>query len=95
MFHNEDFMFCNPFEFRDRFQATQDFTQYNDHKGARYWETNLIQEVNGFGLDGVSDERQRGKTHALHSGGYFVRLPHCRISPGKPKHLVIAMARER
>jgi quercetin dioxygenase-like cupin family protein len=51
MFHNEDFIFCNPFEFRDRFQATQEFIQYNDHKGARYWETNLIQDVNGFVLD--------------------------------------------
>ena len=50
-FHNEDFIFQNPFEFRDRFRAVEEFLRYNKHVTERYWETNLVQDVNRFALD--------------------------------------------
>ena len=51
IFHNEDFIFRNPFYFRDRFHAGEEFLHYNKHVTERYWETNLVPDVNRFALD--------------------------------------------
>jgi quercetin dioxygenase-like cupin family protein len=51
IFHNEDFIFRNPFNFRDRFHAGDEFLRYNKHVTDRYWETNLVPDVNQFNLD--------------------------------------------
>ena len=50
-FHNEDFIFGNPFQFRDRFHEGEEFLRYNRHMTDRYWETNLVPDVNEFPLD--------------------------------------------
>jgi quercetin dioxygenase-like cupin family protein len=51
IFHNEDFIFRNPFNFRDRFHEGDEFLRYNKHMAERYWETNLVPDVNQFPLD--------------------------------------------
>ena len=51
IFHNEEFIFRNPFNFRDRFHEGEDFLHYNKHMAERYWETNLVPDVNAFPLD--------------------------------------------
>ena len=51
IFHNEDFIFRNPFTFRDRFHEGDEFLRYNKHMAERYWETNLVPDVNQFPLD--------------------------------------------
>ena len=51
IFHNEDFIFRNPFNFRDRFHEGDEFLRYNKHVTDRYWETNLVPDVNHFPLD--------------------------------------------
>jgi quercetin dioxygenase-like cupin family protein len=51
IFHNEDFIFRNPFHFCDRFHGGDEFLRYNRHVTERYWETNLVPDVNRFVLD--------------------------------------------
>src|SRR5207249_4019034 len=48
IFHNDDFIFRNPFNFRDRFHDSQDYLRFNKHMTDRYWETNLVPDVNQF-----------------------------------------------
>jgi quercetin dioxygenase-like cupin family protein len=58
LFHNEDFIFRNPFEFRDRFRSDPEFFRENKRLTARSWETNLVPDVNSFALD---DYPMKGK----------------------------------
>ena len=51
IFHNQEFIFRNPFNFRDRFHQGDDFLRFNKHITDRYWETNLVPDVNQFPLD--------------------------------------------
>lgn len=51
LFHNEDFIFKNPFDFRDRFRDTEDFFRENKRLGVQHWETNFIPDINQFVLD--------------------------------------------
>lgn len=51
IFHNREFIFRNPFHFRDRFHQGDEFLRYNKHMAERYWETNLVPDVNQFPLD--------------------------------------------
>lgn len=51
LFHNEEFIFRNPFDFRDRFHDTEDYFRHNKRLTVRCWETNLIPDVNQFVLD--------------------------------------------
>jgi len=51
LFHNEDFIFRNPFEFRDRFNNDPGYFRKNDRLTVRSWETNLVPDVNAFPLD--------------------------------------------
>ena len=51
MFHNEDFLFRNPFVFGDRFRDEDDYFRANTRLATRCWETNLIPDVNEFALD--------------------------------------------
>jgi hypothetical protein len=58
LFHNEDFIFRNPFQFHDRFSNEPDFFKHNVSLTIRSWETNLVPDVNAFGLD---DYPMKGK----------------------------------
>jgi quercetin dioxygenase-like cupin family protein len=51
LFHNEEFIFSNLFEFRDRFRPERDFFRENKRLTVRSWETNLVPDVNEFPLD--------------------------------------------
>ena len=51
LFHNEDFIFRNPFEFIDRFDNDPDFFRKSERLMTRGWETNLVPDVNTFPLD--------------------------------------------
>ncbi len=51
LFHNEDFIFADTFQFRDRFRAIPDYFRLNKRLADRCWETNLIPDVNRFELD--------------------------------------------
>ncbi len=86
IFHNEDFIFRNPFNFRDRFHAGDEFLRYNKHVTERYWETNLVPDVNQFTARRFSDEGERRETYALHLGRHDLRMPCIGISTGLPQH---------
>lgn len=58
LFHNEDFIFRNPFQFHDRFSNEPDFFKHNVQLTIRSWETNLVPDVNAFSLD---DYPMKGK----------------------------------
>ncbi|MBI4523058.1 MAG: ethanolamine ammonia lyase-activating protein [Deltaproteobacteria bacterium] len=58
LFHNEDFIFRNPFQFRDRFRNDPDYFRENKRLTVRSWETNLIPDANSFVLD---DYPMKGK----------------------------------
>jgi quercetin dioxygenase-like cupin family protein len=58
LFHNDDFIFRNPFEFRDRFRSDPEFFRENKRLTVRSWETNLVPDVNSFALD---DYPMKGK----------------------------------
>ena len=58
LFHNEDFIFRNPFQFRDRFTPEREFFNYNKKLTVRSWESNLVPDVNTFTLD---DYPMKGK----------------------------------
>src|SRR5688572_20278311 len=51
LFHNEEFIFRNPFAFRDRFRPEREFFRENKRLTVRSWETNLVPDVNQFALD--------------------------------------------
>jgi quercetin dioxygenase-like cupin family protein len=58
LFHNDDFIFRNPFQFRDRFRPEREFFQENKRLTVRSWESNLVPNVNEFALD---DYPMKGK----------------------------------
>ena len=58
LFHNEDFIFRNPFQFRDRFRPDREFFNENKKLTVRSWESNLVPDVNEFSLD---DYPMKGK----------------------------------
>jgi mannose-6-phosphate isomerase-like protein (cupin superfamily) len=58
LFHNEDFIFRNPFQFRDRFRPEREFFNENKKLTIRSWEANLVPDVNEFPLD---DYPMKGK----------------------------------
>jgi mannose-6-phosphate isomerase-like protein (cupin superfamily) len=51
LFHNDDFILRNPFQFRDRFRPEREFFQENKRLTVRSWESNLVPDVNEFALD--------------------------------------------
>ena len=51
LFHNEDFIFRNPFQFRDRFRPDREFFNENKNLTIRSWESNLVPDVNEFPFD--------------------------------------------
>jgi mannose-6-phosphate isomerase-like protein (cupin superfamily) len=51
LFHNEDFIFRNPFQFRDRFRPDREFFNENKKLTIRSWESNMVPDVNEFALD--------------------------------------------
>jgi quercetin dioxygenase-like cupin family protein len=51
LFHNDDFILRNPFEFRDRYRPAREFFRENKRLTVRSWETNLVPDVNQFALD--------------------------------------------
>ena len=58
LFHNDDFIFRNPFQFRDRFRPEREFFQENKRLTVRSWESNLVPDINAFALD---DYPMKGK----------------------------------
>ena len=65
LFHNDDFIFHNDFEFRDRFSEAEDFFSGKGtaHTG-RVWETNFIPDVASFKLQEWK-ERGAGGSNAM------------------------------
>ncbi|HEX6512740.1 MAG TPA: cupin domain-containing protein [Chloroflexota bacterium] len=63
-YHNLDFIFNNPFVFKDRFDPDQtDFFSREGHSwGPRSWETNFVADVRAFKLDDW-EAKGRGARH--------------------------------
>jgi gentisate 1,2-dioxygenase len=62
LFHNHDFVFNNPFEFKDRYQAEENYfsSQGTAHPG-RVWDTNFIPDVRTFQLQDWGERGQGSK----------------------------------
>ncbi len=50
LFHNNDFLFNNPFIFTDRFDGRKDFFDDGKETPGRVWETNFVEDVRTFPL---------------------------------------------
>ena len=73
-YHDETFIFDNPYVFRDRFSGDEEdyFSREGESWGARSWETNFVRDVNNF-LLARWEEKGIGTRHmrfAMADGGY-------------------------
>ncbi len=63
LFHSYDFVFDNPFVFRDRFHEEADyFSGKGKHPAARVWISNFVADVKGFQADDWSVRGQGNKS---------------------------------
>ncbi|HZT05905.1 MAG TPA: hypothetical protein VFC51_02675 [Chloroflexota bacterium] len=60
-YHNLDFIFNNPYVFRDRYSAERDdyYTNQPTHWALRLWETNFIPDVRTFAVDAWQEKGLR------------------------------------
>ncbi len=72
---NEEFIFNNPFEFRDRYNAEEDYTDRREHPRTNLTVTNLVPDALEFELDEY-DHRGKGTTnmHWTMSGNTMIDL---------------------
>ncbi len=72
IFHNEDYIFRNPSEFKDRMPNLSKYASISARLGKRTWETNLIQNVNNLELDDWSEQGKGVKVmrFAMADNGY-------------------------
>ena len=85
LFHNEDFIFRNPFQFRDRFRPDREFFNENKKLTVRSWESNLVPDVKHLRPRRLSNEGQGREDHALRPGRHDLRLPRSGIPGGQPQ----------
>ena len=80
--NNVDFVFNNPFEFRDRYDAEEDFTKKNEHVYENQTITNVVPDALEFELDDY-DHRGKGSTnmHWDMSGNTMIELHVSEIPP--------------
>ena len=73
--NNEKFAFENPFEFRDRYDAEEDFTRKSERPRERLTITNVVPDALEFELDKY-DQRGKGSTnmHWTMSGNTMIDL---------------------
>jgi len=81
--NNEEFIFNNPFEFRDRYDAEEDYLQRNEHPYLNQSITNFVPDALDFELDEY-DHRGQGSTnmHWDMSGNTMIEL-HVSEIPGQ------------
>lgn len=80
--NNENFIFDNPFQFRDRYDAEEDFTRRNVHEYTNQTITNVVPDALEFELDEY-DQRGKGSTnmHWTMSGNTMIELHVSEIPP--------------
>ena len=84
--HNEEFVFDNPFVFRDRYDGEEGFTRYRTHPRENLTITNVVQDALEFELDNY-DHRGKGTTnmHWTMSGNTMIDLHVSEMPSGKYK----------
>ena len=84
--HNEDFVFDNPFVFRDRYDGEEGFTRFRTHPRENLTITNVVQDALEFELDNY-DHRGKGTTnmHWTMSGNTMIDLHVSEMPSGKYK----------
>lgn len=80
--NNEEFVFNNPFEFRDRYNAEEDYIQRNEHPYENQAITNFVPDALEFELDEY-EHRGKGSTnmHWDMSGNTMLELHVSEIPP--------------
>ena len=80
--NNEDFVFDNPFVFKDRYNAEENYSHLNEHKFKNQTITNLVPDALEFELDSY-DHRGKGSTnmHWSMSGNTMIALHVSEIPP--------------
>jgi len=83
---NLDFVFDNPFEFRDRYDAEEDFATRAEHLYRNQTATNVVEDALAYELDAY-DHRGKGSTnmHWTMSGNTMIELHVSEIPPQKYK----------
>ena len=84
--HNEEFVFDNPFVFRDRYDGEEGFTRYRTHPRENLTITNVVPDALEFELDNY-DHRGKGTTnmHWTMSGNTMIDLHVSEMPSGKYK----------
>ena len=82
MTNSAKFVYENPFEFRDRYNAEEDFSKKSDHVGPNQTETNFVTDALEFKLD-TYDKRGKDTTNMhWHMGGDTMVDFHVSEMPG-------------
>ena len=80
--NSEKFVFENPFEFRDRYDADEDFLRKSEKTAVRETVTNYVEDALGFELE-AWDERGKGTTNMnWEMGGNSMLSLHVSEMPG-------------
>ena len=84
--HNEEFVFNNPFEFRDRYDGDENFTTFSEHPRINHTITNVVEDALEFELDEY-DHRGKDTTnmHWRMSGNTMIDLHVSEMPSGKYK----------
>ncbi len=84
--HNEEFVFDNPFVFRDRYDGEEGFARYRTHPRENLTITNVVPDALEFELDKY-DHRGKGTTnmHWTMSGNTMIDLHVSEMPSGKYK----------
>ncbi|MCH9005822.1 MAG: hypothetical protein IH838_11095 [Proteobacteria bacterium] len=84
--NNEEFVFDNPFVFRDRYDGEEGFTRYRTHPRENLTITNVVPDALEFELDKY-DHRGKGTTnmHWTMSGNTMIDLHVSEMPSGKHK----------
>lgn len=84
--NNEEFVFNNPFEFRDRYDAEEEYINRTEHVYENHTITNVVPDALAFELDEY-DHRGKGSTnmHWDMSGNTMIELHVSEIPPGTYK----------
>lgn len=84
LYHNLDFVFNNPFIFKDRYSysAKSDYAEKGKHWNLRLFQTNFIPDINSFALDSWKELGTRTSIMRLYMGNSSSRIHILEVSEG-------------
>jgi len=84
LYHNLDFVFNNPFVFKDRYSYSveRDYAEKGQHWNLRLFQTNFVPDINSFALDSWKELGTRTSMMRLYMGNTSSRIHILEVSEG-------------